>query len=276
LQKQHYDTEGKTEITAELVKAPRTFTATLSASGPSIFAVSHYIITMLNTPDRSCEVEIGKSSFQNESLLETRVKNTIDSLLGDSDPFFLPLEKIDEQAPIVMQIEQKCQVLERYFKKVAESEKCRTGIINEESFVKTGLSNKRRILLKFTDNSKEDEVFNRELGEIPEKLREEIQHCKQVLSNLLNKEKKVARSKLLGYIELLHECSLLKIHSDPVCLFIQDEESKSTFEDIIKLTCVANTYKTFLLRAFLALEKEDDRELLGVKTDLHKYETVLI
>lgn len=125
------------------------------------------------------------------------------------------------------------------------------------------------------DSSRDDEIFNKELQEIPEKLTEEIAHCQQVFENLLGKAFPISESKLLNYLEILHECNVLKIHSDPVCLFIQDEESKNLFESVIKLTSISNTYKTYILRLFLAHESADFQKFKEVQEDITMNKSML-
>lgn len=220
---------------------------------------------MDNYPDRSCDVEIGKSSLKDEDVLELKVKKDIEELLDSADPYTFPLENYGKGKTKAEEIEKKCEIMLKYFEKIEEIRKASGQVLNEK---KPNLSGKRKILLKFVDNTKEDEVFNRELSEIPEKLIEEITHCKQVFQNLLGKTFPYPANKLIRYLELLYECNLLKIHSDPVCLFIQDEESASLFENIIKLTCVANTYKTYILRMFLAHESKDFEQLLQVQNEI--------
>lgn len=223
----------------------------------------------ISTPDRSCEVEIGKSSIKDESFLETRVKKVIDDLLESADPYVLPIENPSIDSFSFESLTEKCTLLKAHFEKLASIHQMPTSTL-PRLMEKSQTFNKRRILQKFTDNSQEDEVFNREMTEIPEKLREEVNHCKQVLNNLLNKTHSVSQNKLLGYLEILYECNLLKIHSDPVCLFIQDEESKTLVKDIIMLTRISNTLKTYMLRTFIALESCNVFALQEIKEEIEK------
>ena len=217
----------------------------------------------MNTLDRSCEVEIGKSSEREENLIELRVKAAITEIL-QKDPYEIyPIQSSEASLEI------KCETLSRYF----ESKQKLEGYLiekiqQEETSIKTpNLSKKRKILLKFIDNQQEDEILNKDLSEIPDKLSDEIESCKQVTHTLLAK-KDLSGEKLTSYLEILYECGLLKIHSDPVCLFIHDSELKGVFEDVIKLTRLSNTFKTYILRIFLALENNSNEALAKIKAEM--------
>ena len=205
---------------------------------------------MENTPDRSCDVEIGKSSFNEVCEIQEKVKKEIDELLDSADPYSLDIQDSMTKESPIEEIERKCDIVLTHFQKLAVINKYKPIAENKCEITTSTVSAKRKILLKFTDNTKEDEIFNKELAEIPEKLQEEILHCKQVIQNLLRKNFPIPEQKLLDYLEILYECNLLKIHSDPVCLFIQDKESTALFEGIIKYTRVSNTLKTYILRMF--------------------------
>ena len=151
---------------------------------------------MFNTPDRSCEVEIGKSYCKDESYIERKVKKEIEDLLESADPFALSRTEF-EKALGAQSSEEKYDLVLSHFEKIMKIQE-----ISRESYKKlenndSSLSSKRRILLKFYDCNKEDEIFNKELNEIPEKLREEISQCKQVMSNLLNQKNPLHTSKLI-------------------------------------------------------------------------------
>ena len=235
----------------------------------NVFFRHIFYVIMANTFDRSCDVEIGKSSLKDETFIEEKVKKEIEELLDSADPyqfFESPVSKSSSLKGIL----QKYELVASHFEKLAAINKFEPEIDRFNQDHASCLSAKRKFLLKFTDNSREDEIFNRDLVEIPAKLREEISNCQQVVKNLLNDNFFISTHKLHGYLEILHECNLLKIHSDPVCLFIQDEESKGLFEDIIKLTCTSNTYKTYILRIFLAHESGNNQQLLELHQEILK------
>jgi mRNA-degrading endonuclease YafQ of YafQ-DinJ toxin-antitoxin module len=189
---------------------------------------------MSSTPDRSCDVVIDKSFAKDNRIIQEKVSKVIDELLNSADPYLLIHGEPDLSGSGIEILDKKCKELSLYFEKLRVLNKYQfIPVVSNQEVSK--LSIKRKILLKFTDNSKEDEVFNRDLHEIPEKLKEEIEQCQEVLKSLLNTDFPMETKKLKGYLELLHECNLLKIHSDPVCLFIQEEESKTLFENIIRL-----------------------------------------
>lgn len=222
-----------------------------------------YYIKSLNTLDRSCEVEIGKSSDREENLLELRVRATITDLL-QKDPYDLhPALSPDPS------LESKCELLSKYFENKQRLKEYQQATLEQDqtSIKSSNLSQKRRILQRFLDSQQEDEILNKDLSEIPERLREEIESCKQVIRNLLEK-KELSGEKLMNYLEILYECGLLKILSDPICLFIHDSDQKVSFEDVIKLTRLSNTYKTYILRLFLSLENGSSGVLESIEQEL--------
>lgn len=222
-----------------------------------------YYIKSLNTLDRSCEVEIGKSSDREENLIELRVRATITDLL-QKDPYEIHPTLVSEAS-----LEAKCELLSKYFENKQRLKEYQQEKIEQDqsSLKSSNLSQKRKILQKFLDNQQEDEILNKDLSEIPDKLREEIESCKQVIRNLLEK-KDLSGEKLMNYLEILYECGLLKIHSDPICLFIHDSDLKVAFEDVIKLTRLSNTYKTYILRLFLSLENGSLGVLENIEQEL--------
>jgi hypothetical protein len=200
---------------------------------------------------------MGKSSLPEDSL-ELKTQLQIEYLLKD-DPFDL------EFSDSCQTLEEKCELLSKYFKKRQKLKEYKSETFKPEP-EKTP-KNKRKILLKFLDNRQEDEILNKDLSEIPIKLKEEIEHSKQILRNLLVKDM-ISQQKMQNYLEILYECGLLKVHSDPVCLFIHDDEYKGVFEEILKLTRLSNMFKTFMLRVFLAMEDESEIALNQLKQEV--------
>ena len=214
----------------------------------------------VNVLEPSCEVEIGKSSIREDSL-EIKTQVMIENLLKD-DPY--DIENLGSPRQINT-IDSKCDLISEYLNKKQLLNLYRQNKAEEDP--EPHPTNKRKILIKFLDSTQEDEILNKDLTEIPKKLQEEIDHCRQVLRTLLIKDS-ISGQKLSNYIEILYECGLLKLHSDPVCLFIHDDDQKSTFEEIIKLTRLSNSYKTFLLRVYLALDENNDEVLSAIKQEV--------
>lgn len=214
----------------------------------------------MNLLEPSCEVEIGKSSIR-EDTLEIKTQVLIENLLRD-DPY--DLENLSSTRQINT-LDSKCDLISEYLtkKQLLNLYKQKTP----DEVTEPLPTNKRKILIKFLDHTQEDEILNKDQTEIPQKLQEEIDHCRQVLRTLLIKDS-ISGQKLSNYIEILYECGLLKLHSDPVCLFIHEDDQKSTFEEIINLTRLSNSYKTFLLRVFLALDSHNDEVLSSIKQEV--------